>query len=179
MNLGPAMILRTLSMVLIGFGTVAQAADSIAIDNFTVPAMGKVAAGSVTSTFTVDGSTGTVARASGDAVRVNAPGTVSTPTITVSCAPCNGNAASRLMTVTVTSTGSGRATLTSFTRTNMSSGVTFGGAATGSPLVFTIQFPGGSGTSTASFKLGMTVQVANTGATGVRSLPYQISTSRP
>jgi hypothetical protein len=179
MNFAPTMILRTLSMVLVGFGTGAQAADSIAIDNSTVPAMGKVAAGSVTSTFTVDGSTGAVVRATGNAVRVNSPGTVSTPTITVTCAPCTGNAASRTMTVTVTSTGSGRATITSFTRTNMSSGVTFGSATTGSPLVFTIQFPGGSGPNTASFKLGMTVQVANTGATGVRSLPYQISTSRP
>ena len=179
MNFNPAMIVRMLTTALVGFGSVAYAADSIVIDNSTVPAMVKVAEGSATSTFTVDGSTGAVVRASGDAVRVNSPGTVSTPTITVTCSPCNGNTASRTMTVTVTSTGSGRATITSFTRTNMSSGVTFGSATTGSPLVFTILFPSGSGTNTASFKLGMTVQVANTGATGLRSLPYQISTSRP
>ena len=179
MSCRPSTILRMLTTALIGLGSAAQAADSVVIDNATVPAMGKVATGSATSTFTVDGSTGAVARFSGDAVRVNSPGTVVTPTVTVTCAPCSGNAASRTMTVTVTSTGSGRATLTSFTRTNMSSGVTFGGAVTGSPLIFTILFPSGGGTNTASFKLGMTVQVANSGATGVRSLPYQISTSRP
>lgn len=179
MTFKPAIILRMLTTALVVFGSAAHA-DNVAIDTSTAPAMGKVVPGSATSTFTVDGSTGSVALATGNAVRFNSPGTISTPTVTVTCAsPCNGNAANRTMTVTVTSTGSGRATITSFTRTNMSSGVTFNGNTTGSPLSFTILFPMGSGANTASFKLGMTVQVATSGATGLRSLPYQISTSRP
>lgn len=165
-------------LALLALGSVAHA-DTTTIDIPSAPALGKVAAGTAASNFTVDGSTGAVARASGDAVRFNSPGTISTPTVSVTCNACNGNAAARTITVTITSTGSGRANITSFTRTNTGGTGTFGGATTGSPLSFTILFPNGGGANTATFKLGMTVTIATTGTTGLRSLPYTIATSRP
>jgi hypothetical protein len=175
MTLGPTGLFRVSTLALLAFGSVAHA-DTTAIDIPSAPALGKVAAGTAASTFTVNGSTGAVALASGNAVRFNSPGTISTPTVSVTC---NGNVAARTVTVTVTSTGSGRANITNFTRTNTGGIGTFGGATTGSPLIFTIQFPSGGGANTATFKLGMTVQIATTGTTGVRSLPYTVATSRP
>lgn len=149
------------------------AAAQISIGNSpaSAPALGRVARGTTATVFVINPSTGAVTRVSGNAARVTT-GTVTSPTITVTCG-IGGNCKSRNIRVRVTAGASSDATIVSFAVSNLT-GSTY---VTGSPpneaasLDFQITTPGGN--ASATFKLGLRVQVAASAA-GLYNLPWTV-----
>jgi hypothetical protein len=178
-----ARILLGLVAAAIPVAVIAQTfTTTVAISPTAAPTLGRVVGGTSVSTFSVDASSGTVTRLSGNAVRLTS-GSVTTPTITVVCKTNCAN--SRVVNVTITAGAvTGRTSITNFTYSNFSSshsGTTTSGSTTGSPLTFAIQFPTGNGGTdkSATFKLGMTTSVATTGARGDGAFAYTVSVVRP
>ena len=178
MNVGQTL---KLAAVLVLFG----ASSMAAADGVTVTAvpfgLGRVVSSSLATTFTID-TAGAVSQspAAPPGARRLTTGTVTVATINVTCTSCNGNAASKLVTVTVAATApsGARAKFSNFTRAGSATGATVGSNTSGLPLVFTLQFTS-NGTQTASIGLTASIQVLTTGSTGTISLPFTVMTSRP
>lgn len=162
----------------------AQTFDRVTIDQTSLPALGKIIPLNSAATYRVDPATGSLSRISGNAVRVGNNSTVSTPTVTITCdrsilssAVCSKGT---VMAVTISSTSSARAQITAFTIAPVPGAqVTWGSATTsGNQLSFNITFSDAK-TTVASFKLGLTVQITASGATGDIALPYTVTISRP
>lgn len=162
----------------------AQTFDSVTIDQTSLPVLGKIIPINSAATYAVDPSTATISRISGNAIRVGQSGAVSIPTVTITCdrsvlssAVCGKGT---VMAVTISSTSSARARITAFSISPVAGApVTWGATTTsGNQLSFNITFTDAK-TTVASFKLGMTVQIAASGATGNIALPYTVTISRP
>ena len=141
------------------------------------PALGRVVRGTSASVFAINAATGAVTRTSGNAVRI-ATATPVTPTVTIRCtnAGTNCNSGSRRYTVTVqaaTSTGAGvgvtNLTITTPTGATVLSGPTY---ASGT-LTFVV-----GGFSTMTFRIGVSLQVAASGPTGVGAVPLTVNVVR-
>lgn len=140
------------------------------------PTLGTVIRGSSATTFSITGA-GVVSRASGNAIRLSSS-SVTTPTITIQCGLLNliSLCALRYIRVTITPvTGSGPASITRLRVASMSGGAYRTGSAPSeaSSLTFDIN-PLGLFT-TASFKLGMDVQLAANAASGVQTFDYLVT----
>jgi hypothetical protein len=162
----------------------AQTFDSVTIDQESLPNLGKVIPINSAASFRVDPSTGSITRISGNAVRPGNSSTVSTPTVTITCnrsilssAVCSKNT---VMAVTISSTSSARARISAFAISPVPGApVTWGATTTsGNQLSFNVTFTDAKNT-VASFKLGMTVSIEASGATGAIALPYTVTISRP
>ena len=143
--------------------------------------LGTIVADSSVSTFNVDASSGSVTRIGGTAIRLT-PGSVTTPTVTISCASGGaGGNCDHIYTVQILagSTVSGRpTTITSFNVPNLSgAGVTFSPAtpAAGAPLTFSII--SSSSSFTVTFKLGITASFNSSGTTGNTDWTYTVLVS--
>ena len=162
----------------------AQTFDRVTIDQTSLPVLGKIIPLNSAATYRVDPATGDISRISGNAVRVGNNSIASVPTVTISCdrsilssAVCSKGT---VMGVTISSTSSARAQITAFAISPVPGApVTWGATtASGNQLSFNITFTDAK-TTVASFKLGLTVQIAASGATGDIALPYTITISRP
>lgn len=154
---------------------------TVAISPTPAPALGRVVAGTATSTYSIDAAVGTVTRLTGNSVRLTS-GAVTTPSITIVCkSPCTGG--NRTVNISVTAGPvTGRTSISSFgygSFTSTPAGASTSGSTSGSPLNFSIQFTTGGGDKTATFKLGMTASVAATGSTGNGTFAYTVTATRP
>lgn len=162
----------------------ARVNDSVAIQNSTFSIPGKVVASSADSEFRINPINGSIQRTNGNAQLIGNPSSAAMPTVTITCdrsilsqANCGRNT---VLTVTVSSTASGRARLASFEIFPLSGSVTYGPMTrNGNQLSFTITFDSNTRPNVVSFRLGGTVVVSTSGATGNLSLPYTVSISRP
>lgn len=153
----------------------AQADPTVTRSPATAPALGTVIRGSAT-TFSVS-TAGAVTRTSGTAIRLSSS-TVTTPTITINCGLLNlsGLCALRYIRVTITPVnGSGPATITRLRVGSMTGGTYRSGSAPaeGASIVFDLN-PLGLLT-TATFKLGMDVQLAAGATTGNTTFDYHVT----
>lgn len=155
---------------------VAKAQLQVSRSPATAPTLGTTIRGTSTTTFTVS-TAGTVTRTSGDAIRLTSS-SVTTPTITISCGLLNisGLCAVRYVRVTITPVnGSGPAQITRL-RVGSLSGATYRTGATpteGGTVAFDLNPLGLFGTAT--FKLGMDVQLAAGAVSGVHTYDYLVT----
>lgn len=155
-------------------GTPALAQLQVTRSSATAPALGTTIRGSTTTTFTIS-TTGAVSRASGNAIRLS-NASVTTPTVTISCGLLNLNSlcALRYVRVTITpSGGSGVAHISRF-RIGSLSGASYRSSAPvdASSLVFDLNPLGLFGTAT--FKLGMDVELNAGAASGSQTFDYLV-----
>lgn len=153
----------------------ARADPTVTRSPATAPALGTVIRGTAT-TFSVS-TAGAVTRTTGTAIRLSSS-TVTTPTITINCGLLNlsGLCALRYIRVTITPVnGSGPATITRLRVGSMTGGTYRSGSAPaeGASLVFDLN-PLGL-LSTATFKLGMDVQLAAGATTGNTTFDYHVT----
>ncbi len=154
----------------------AQADPTVTRSPATAPTLGTVIRGSSATTFSVTAA-GAVSRTSGNAIRLSSS-SVTTPTITINCGLLNlsGLCALRYVRVTITPvTGSGPANITRFRVASMTGGTYRSGSAPaeGSTVTFDLN-PLGL-LSSASFKLGMDVQLAANAASGNQTFDYLVT----
>lgn len=154
----------------------AEADPTVTRTPATAPTLGTAIRGSSATTFSVT-TAGAVSRTSGNAIRLTSS-SVTTPTISINCGllNLNGLCALRYIRVTITPVvGSGPATITRLRVGSMTGGVYRSGSAPAdaATLVFDLN-PLGLLT-TATFKLGMDVQLAAGAATGPTTFDYMIS----
>lgn len=154
----------------------AQADPTVTRSPATAPTLGTTIRGSSATTFSIT-TAGAVSRTSGNAIRLTTS-SVTTPTITINCGllNLNGLCALRYIRVTITPVaGSGPATITRLRVGSMTGGVYRSGSAPaeGSSLTFDLN-PLGLFT-TATFKLGMDVQLAANAASGNTTFDYLIT----
>jgi hypothetical protein len=162
----------------------ARVNDSLAIENSSFSIPGKVVASSTDSEFRINPVNGSIQRTYGNSQLIGNPNSVALPTVTITCdrsilsqANCGRNT---VLTVTISSTASGRAAFNSFEISPLSGSVTYGPMTrNGNQLSFTITFNSNSRPNVVSFRLGGSVLVSTTGATGNLSLPYTVTISRP
>ena len=147
-------------------------AQSVSRSPATAPTLGTTIRGTATTTFSVT-TAGVVTRSSGNAIRLST-GSVTTPTLTVSCGL--SLVCGRYVRVTITPvSGTGPATISRF-RVGSLSGTSFrsGGApAESSTLSFDLNPVGILGSAT--MKLGMDVQLAANAETGLDTFDYLVS----
>jgi len=154
----------------------AQADPTVTHSPATAPTLGTTIRGSSATTFSIS-TAGAVSRTSGNAIRLSTS-SVTTPTINISCGLLNLNSlcALRYIRVTITPvTGSGAAHITRL-RVGSLTGATYrtGSApAEGGSVTFDLN-PLGLLT-TASFKLGMDVQLAAGAASGNTTFDYIVT----
>ena len=152
-------------------GVAPAVADSVTVSpspGSNAPNIGKVSSANTgTTVFSVD-SSGNVTRVSGSAVRIST-GTTTTPTVTLLC---NGSCSGTLA-VTITSTGSGRASISQFSVASLS-GTTFNGSAPtpASPLSFTLN---NHKQVNITFLLPMQISLGAGSNTGSLTAPYTVS----
>ncbi|MFC7378309.1 hypothetical protein [Brevundimonas sp. GCM10030266] len=154
----------------------AQADPTVTRSPATAPTLGTVIRGSSATTFSVTAA-GAVSRTSGNAIRLSSS-SVTTPTITINCGLLNlsGLCALRYVRVTITPvTGSGPANITRFRVASMTGATYRSGSAPaeGSTVTFDLN-PLGL-LSSASFKLGMDVQLAANAASGNQTFDYLVT----
>jgi hypothetical protein len=141
----------------------------------TAPVLGTTIRGVSTTTFTITVA-GAVTRASGDAIRLSSA-SVTPPTITISCGLLNISSLCALRSIRVTIVpiiGSGPARIVKL-RVGSMSGASYVGSAPAesASISFDLQPLGLFGTAT--FKLGMDVQLAAGAASGVKVYDYQVT----
>lgn len=154
----------------------AQADPTVTRSPAVAPTLGTIIRGSSATTFSISAA-GAVSRTSGNAIRLTTS-SVTTPTVTINCGLLNLNSlcALRYIRVTITPvTGSGPATITRLRVASMTGGTyrTGSAPAEAATLVFDLN-PLGLFT-TATFKLGMDVQLAAGAATGNTTFDYLVS----
>lgn len=141
----------------------------------TAPVLGTTIRGSSATTFSIT-TAGAVSRTSGNAIRLSSS-SVTTPTITINCGllNLNGLCALRYIRVTITPVAASPAQITRLRVGSMTGGVyrTGSAPAEASSLVFDLN-PLGLFT-TATFKLGMDVQLAAGAASGLQTFDYMIT----
>lgn len=167
-------VLSALGLALIGWAGSAEAQISVSQSPAIAPDLGKVIAGSAPTTFNITAD-GVVTRTSGNAIRLS-NGSVTTPTISISCALLNlvNLCAARYMQITVQPAGgSGPASVNMF-RLGSLQGASFrdGQPTPASAITFVLN-PMGLGTTT--FKLGMDVSVAAGAASGQKLFSYTVT----
>lgn len=141
----------------------------------TAPALGKTIRGSSTTVFKIT-TAGVVTRTSGNAILLSS-GSVTAPTISIGCGFLNlsGLCAARNIRVTIIPvTGTGPAKIVMF-RMGSLTGASYSGSAPGESgtLTFDLQPLGLFGTAT--FKLGMDVQLNAGAASGAETYSYQVT----
>lgn len=141
----------------------------------TSPVLGTTIRGTSATTFSIT-TAGAVTRTSGNAIRLSSA-SVTTPTISIGCGFLNvsGLCAVRSVRVTIVPvTGSGPASIVKL-RVGSLSGATYSGSAPAesSAITFDLQPLGLFGTAT--FKLGMDVQLAAGAASGAKVYEYQVT----
>jgi hypothetical protein len=154
----------------------AEADPTVTRSPAVAPTLGTVIRGSSATTFSVT-TAGTVSRTSGDAIRLTSS-SVTTPTISINCGllNLNGLCALRYIRVTITPVvGSGPATITRLRVGSMSGGAYRGGSAPAEGATVTFDLNPLGLLATATFKLGMDVQLAAGGPTGPTTFDYLIS----
>jgi hypothetical protein len=168
--------LGVLVLALVGWACPAEAQIGVSQSPAIAPDLGKVIAGSAPTTFSIT-SDGTVTRTSGNAIRLS-NGSVTTPTISISCALLNlvNLCAVRYMQVTVQPAGgSGPASVNMF-RIGSLQGASFrDGLPTPASAITFVLNPMGLGTTT--FKVGMDVNVAAGAASGQQLFSYTVTAS--
>lgn len=141
----------------------------------TAPTLGTTIRGSSASTFSITAA-GAVTRTSGNAIRLTTS-SVTTPTITINCGLLNLSSLCALRYIRVTISpvsGTGPATITRFRVASLTGGTYRTSApAEASTLTFDIN-PLGLAT-TATFKLGMDVQLAANAASGNQTFDYLVT----
>lgn len=162
-------------LILVAAGQ-AQADPTVTRSPAVAPTLGTTIRGSSATTFSISAA-GAVSRISGDAIRLTTS-SVTTPTITINCGLLNLNSLCALRYIRVTITpvaGSDPATITRLRVASMTGGTyrTGSAPAEGVTLVFDLN-PLGLLT-TATFKLGMDVQLAAGAATGNTTFDYFVS----
>jgi hypothetical protein len=156
--------------------TAAHAQLQVSRSPATAPTLGTTIRGTSATTFSIT-TAGAVTRTSGNAIRLSSA-SVTTPTITVSCGLLNISSlcAVRYVRVTITPvTGTGPAQVSRL-RVGSLSGATYrsGSApADGGSITFDLNPLGLLGTAT--FKLGMDVQLAANAASGAYTYDYLVT----
>ena len=162
-------------LMLAGAGQV-QADPTVTRSPATAPTLGTVIRGSSATTFSVTAA-GAVTRTSGNAIRLTSS-SVTTPTITINCGllNLNGLCALRYIRVTITPvTGAGPATITRLRVGSMTGGSFRNGSAPAEASTLTFDLNPLGLLTTATFKLGMDVQLAANAASGQRTFDYLIT----
>ncbi|RZI99465.1 MAG: hypothetical protein EON90_11400 [Brevundimonas sp.] len=159
------------SLVVLGFAGTASAQVTIGRSPATAPVLGTTVRGSTTSVFSIS-STGAVTRLSGTAIRLSSTA-VTVPTISIYCNL--SNCITRRMRVTIIPAGqSADAGIVNFRVSNLTGATWYTGApADGSSITFDLNPIGLLGTAT--FKLGMDVQLAAGSALGVETFNYTVT----
>lgn len=156
--------------------TAAHAQLQVSRSPATSPTLGTTIRGSSTTTFSIS-TAGGVTRTSGNAIRLSS-GSVTAPTVTISCGLLNISSlcALRYVRVTITPvTGTGPAQISRL-RVGALSGASYrSGSAPveGGSLTFDLNPMGLLGTAT--FKLGMDVQLSANAASGVYTYDYLVT----
>ncbi|MDQ8028960.1 MAG: hypothetical protein REJ23_09545 [Brevundimonas sp.] len=154
----------------------AQADPTVTRSPATAPTLGTVIRGSSATTFSVTAA-GAVSRTSGNAIRLTSS-SVTTPTITINCGllNLNGLCALRYIRVTITPvTGSGPANITRFRVASMTGGTYRSGSAPAEASTLTFDLNPLGLLTTATFKLGMDVQLAANAASGNQTFDYLVT----
>lgn len=179
-----------LAVALLALSQGALAAQNLAVGisvspASSAPAIGRFVRGSQSSAFTVAAATGSVTLASGNAVRLTS-GSVTTPTVTLTCTSGSGSGQSctssgRTFTITVTigtaspSTSANLSLTTASVASLSGASMLTGPTVNGNTLTFTIgPFSG----STATFKLGVTLNISPTAASANVSMPFTVQISK-
>ena len=162
-------------LMLVGAGQ-AQANPTVTRSPATAPTLGTVIRGSSATTFSVTAA-GAVTRTSGDAIRLTSS-SVTTPTITINCGLLNlsGLFALRYVRVTITPvTGTGPATITRLRVASLTGGAYRTGSAPAAASTLTFDLNPLGLLTTATFKLGMDVQLAANATSGNQTFDYLIT----
>lgn len=164
-------------LCLVAGGAWAQTVTATVTPSSAAPALGRVVRGGSNTTFTIDAATGVVTK-TGPAIRLTS-GSVTTPTIAISCGGSGGGQCnSRQMRVQISASGALPAHFTQFSVGSLScaSGCTatyVGGTPTpAGSLDFNISGIGNG--KTGSFKLGSEVLVPSTGVTGSQTFTVTV-----
>ncbi|WP_122464521.1 MULTISPECIES: hypothetical protein [Brevundimonas] len=169
-----AALVAGLALLSVASASAAQA-PTVSRSPATSPQLGRVIAGATTTTFSIS-TAGAVTRTSGDAIRLTNT-SVTAPTVTISCGLLNLNSvcALRNIRVTVTATGATGETRIVRLRAGTLTGSTYraGGVREGTTLTFDINPIGILGS--ASFPLGMDVQVDAGAQPGADSFTYTVT----
>lgn len=169
------LLLAFVAVSIIALPRTAVAQLQVAHSPATAPTLGTTIRGSSATTFTITAA-GAVTRASGNAIRLSSA-SVTTPTITISCGLLNISSLCALRSIRVTIvpvTGTGPAKIVKL-RVGSLSGASYSGSAPAeaASLTFDLQPLGLFGTAT--FKLGMDVQLNAGAASGNQLYDYQVT----
>ena len=170
-------IAALIAALTVGLAATASAAQTPTVSRSpaTAPQLGRVIGGTSTTVFSVS-TTGAVTRTSGNAIRLTS-GSVTAPTVTISCGLLNLNSicALRNIRVTVQATGASGESRIIRLRAGAISGSSYrpGAITEGTTLVFDINPIGILGG--ASFPLGMDVQVDAGAQPGADTFTYTVT----
>lgn len=163
-------------VLLISTAAPASAQVQVSRSPAVAPALGTTIRGSTATTFSIT-TGGAVTRTAGNAIRLST-GSVTAPTITISCGLLNLSELCALRYVRVTITpvaGSAPASLTRFRVSNLSGTNYRTGAAPAEAAALTFDLNPLGLLSTITFKLGMDVQLAAGAASGAYTYDYLVS----
>lgn len=170
-------MIRRLLLVLGALGLGASSANAQVAVSYapaTSPVLGTVVRGTSVTTFSV-ATSGAVTRTGGDAIRLSTAQTT-TPTVSISCGLLNlsGLCALRNIRVRIQSASASQATVTRL-RVGSLTGATYATSAPAEASSLTFDLNPIGLLNTATFKLGMDIQVPAGASSGVNNFNYTVS----